>query len=76
MSKDKQPHFFDQVIEAFGGYSPGGRVRPGADGQIFEITRAAAARSGVADPDAVIAALNAQPLAGGIVRVVLVQDDT
>jgi hypothetical protein len=75
MSKEKQPHFFDQVIEAFGGYSPGGRVRQDGDEKVFEITRAAAARSGVADPDAVVAALNAQPLAGGIVRIALVDSD-
>lgn len=75
MSKDKQPQFFDQLIDAFGGYSPGGRVRQEADGKVFAITRAAAARSGVADPDAVVAALNAQPLAGEIVRVVLVEGD-
>lgn len=74
MSKDKQAQFFDQLIEAFGGYSPGGRVRQEREGKIFEITRAAAARSGVAEPEAVIAALNAQPLAGGIVRVTLADD--
>ena len=72
MSRDKQPHFFDQVMEAFGGYSPSGRIRSTDDGLVFEIAREAAVRSGVADPDAVVAGLNASALSGGIVKVMLV----
>lgn len=77
MSREsREPNLFDQVMTAFAGYSPGGRVSVVGGQTLFLIERAAAERSGVADIEAAVAALNSGRLSGGIDEVRLVDSVT
>lgn len=71
MSK-KEPTYFQIMTETFGGYSPGGRISP--DG-VHAISREKLLRREITDPDARVAALNAQieqmPWILGVCRAVL-----
>jgi hypothetical protein len=69
--ESKEQNLFDQVMTAFGGYSPGGRVKKDGDRTVYVINRAAAEKSGIEDIDAAVATLNASKLSGGIDEIVL-----
>ncbi len=72
MSRDnKEPNLFDQIMNAFEGYSPSGSVRKDGSRTVFVIQRANAEKSGVADIDGVVATLNSGKLSGGIDEIIV-----